>query len=102
METAAEKRPFTTPDGELREDLTDEELASFRPAAEVLPPQLIAGLRRIGRPPGSNKVSTTVRFDRDIVDAFRARGAGWRTLEQNARMWARLPRAGGGLADTDE
>ncbi|MDO4708530.1 MAG: BrnA antitoxin family protein [Pseudomonadota bacterium] len=88
MKTVAEKRPFTTPDGELREDLTDEELASFRPAHEVLPPQLLAGLRRIGRPPGSNKVSTTVRFDRDIVEAFRAGGAGWQTRMNDAlREW---------------
>ena len=26
-------RPLTTPDGEVRDDLTDEELARFRPAS---------------------------------------------------------------------
>ena len=38
-------RPLTTPDGEVRDDLTDEELARFRPANEVLPPSLLAKLR---------------------------------------------------------
>lgn len=44
--------PLTDDDGELRE-LTEEELNRFRPAAEVLPPELFAKLCR-GKRPVSN------------------------------------------------
>ena len=49
------------------------------------------GERRIkrGRPSGTGmKTSTTVRFDTDIVDAFRASGPGWQTkMNQALREW---------------
>ena len=36
--------------------------------------------KRRGRPAGSgSKVSTTIRFDEDVLDAFRATGEGWQT-----------------------
>jgi uncharacterized protein (DUF4415 family) len=46
-------------------------------------------LVRRGRPAGSGrKVSTTIRFDADILDAFKAAGAGWQTrLNQALREW---------------
>jgi uncharacterized protein (DUF4415 family) len=42
-----------------------------------------------GRPAGTGmKTSTTVRFDTDIVDAFRASGPGWQTrMNQVLRDW---------------
>lgn len=41
-----------------------------------------------GRPAGSNKESTTIRLDRDLLDAFRASGPGWQTRINNAlREW---------------
>jgi uncharacterized protein (DUF4415 family) len=44
--------------------------------------------RKRGRPPGSNKESTTVRFDSDVLDAFRAGGPGWQTRMNAAlREW---------------
>lgn len=44
---------------------------------------------RPGRPKaGATKVSTTVRFDADIIDAFRADGPGWQTRMNHAlRQW---------------
>ena len=33
--------------------------------------------RRRGRPVGSTKESTTIRFDREVIEAFRADGPGW-------------------------
>ena len=41
----------------------------------------VAGIvRRAGRPPKSDrKVSVTLRLDRDIVERFKAAGAGWQT-----------------------
>jgi uncharacterized protein (DUF4415 family) len=37
-------------------------------------------VRRAGRPPKSDrKVSVTLRLDRDIIERFKATGAGWQT-----------------------
>ncbi|MBF0153629.1 MAG: BrnA antitoxin family protein [Magnetococcales bacterium] len=46
-------------------------------------------LIRRGRPAGSGtKVSTTVRFDADVITAFRATGKGWQTRMNDAlRDW---------------
>ncbi|MFC4654361.1 BrnA antitoxin family protein [Rheinheimera marina] len=85
---ATANRPLTTEDGELREDLTDKELDQFRPAAEVLPAHLFEQLKQLnkgGRPVSENpKVSTTIRFDADVVNAFKATGKGWQTRMNNA------------------
>lgn len=41
-----------------------------------------------GRPVGSDKESTTIRFDHDILAAFRAGGPGWQTRMNAAlRQW---------------
>ena len=41
-----------------------------------------------GRPPGSDKESTTIRFDRDVLTAFRSAGPGWQTRMNAAlREW---------------
>ncbi|MBF0136522.1 MAG: BrnA antitoxin family protein [Magnetococcus sp. DMHC-1] len=52
--------------------------------------EYVAGkLVRRGRPTGSGtKVSTTVRFDADVIAAFRATGKGWQTRMNAAlRDW---------------
>jgi uncharacterized protein (DUF4415 family) len=47
-----------------------------------------AARRRRGRPVGSGKESTTIRFDRDILDAFKAVGPGWQTrINAALREW---------------
>jgi uncharacterized protein (DUF4415 family) len=44
--------------------------------------------RQRGRPAGSAKESTTIRFDRDVLAAFRAGGPGWQTRMNAAlRDW---------------
>jgi uncharacterized protein (DUF4415 family) len=44
--------------------------------------------RQRGRPTGSDKESTTIRFDRDVMAAFRAGGPGWQTRMNAAlRDW---------------
>jgi uncharacterized protein (DUF4415 family) len=59
--------------------------AKARPAREVLPAHVLAAAKRAPeRPLGSNKQSTTVRFDRDVLDAFRANGPGWQTRMNDA------------------
>lgn len=44
--------------------------------------------RQRGRPVGSSKESTTIRFDRDILSAFRSGGAGWQTrMNEALKEW---------------
>lgn len=46
--------------------------------------------RQRGRPTGSDKESTTIRFDREVLDAFRAGGPGWQTrMNAVLRDWLR-------------
>lgn len=63
--------------------------------------ELQAGLlaaRRRGRPAGSGlKEQVAIRFDRDVLAAFRASGAGWQTRMNDAlREWLKThkPNAG--------
>jgi uncharacterized protein (DUF4415 family) len=58
-------------------ELTDEELASMRPFAEVFP-EWAAEIKR-GRGPqkAARKVLTSLRLDSETVAAFRATGPGW-------------------------
>ena len=54
--------------------------------------EMLAGIeayrRQRGRPAGSDKESTTIRFDRDVLTAFRAGGPGWQTRMNAAlREW---------------
>ena len=65
-------------------ELTDEELASMRPAREVLPPEFFEMVERErkarGRPALEKpKKQVTLRLDADVVDSFRAEGAGWQS-----------------------
>lgn len=87
-------------------ELTDAELAEFRPASEVLPKILgeanaAALMKRRGRPAlpaDERKVTLNMRADRDVVEAFKATGDGWQTRINNAlRAYAKshkmLPQA---------
>jgi uncharacterized protein (DUF4415 family) len=51
---------------------------------------------RPGRPLGSDKESTTIRFDRDILTAFKDSGPGWQTRMNAAlRDWLKTHSATG-------
>lgn len=77
-------RPLTDKDGEVRE-LTADDMAQFKPASDVLPASLFSKLNRVGRPTADNpKVLTSVRFDPDVLAAFKATGRGWQTRMNNA------------------
>lgn len=78
------------PDPELIEDdnpeWTEADFKRARPAAEVLPPDLYAGLVEMNRRAGvrgtqkaPTKIATTIRLSPDVMDAFKATGAGWQT-----------------------
>jgi uncharacterized protein (DUF4415 family) len=60
-------------------ELTDEELARSRPAREVFPDLDFPKPRPRGPQKAPTKVQTTLRFDRDVVEHFRAGGCGWQT-----------------------
>jgi uncharacterized protein (DUF4415 family) len=74
---------------------TAEDFKKARPAGEVLREVLSKDvademlIKKPGRPLGSGiKESKTVRFDRDVLDAFRATGKGWQTrMNQALREW---------------
>lgn len=61
-------------------ELTDEELASMRPAREVLPPEFFKALpKRRGPQKAPTKVAVSIRLSRDVVEAFKAKGPGWQS-----------------------
>ena len=70
---------LTNDDGEVRE-LTEQDLAQFKPAHEVLPASLMTKLKKMGRPVSENpKIATTVRLSPEVVEYFKAGGKGWQT-----------------------
>ena len=55
-------------------------IAADPDAAPDLSTPVAGVIRRQGRPPKPDrKVSVTLRLDRDVVERFKATGAGWRT-----------------------
>jgi uncharacterized protein (DUF4415 family) len=72
-------------------ELSDAEFAAGVVSTGMTPKEIIAAIevKKRGRPKGSGqKVSTTVRFDADILEAFRAGGEGWQTRMNDAlRDW---------------
>lgn len=70
-------------------ELTDEffDKGSWKIGAQAvsLDEARAAHAARRGRPAGgANKISTTIRFDADVLDAFRATGDGWQTRINDA------------------
>lgn len=63
---------------------TEETTSRARPASEVLPAHAAAALvkRKLGRPVGSTrstKEQVALRVDKDVLERFRAGGAGWQS-----------------------
>ena len=72
--------PVIDEDGEVG-DLSEADISLFHPAHVVLPPDLqkTLGMRVRGPQKTPPKVSTTIRLSPEVVEAFRAGGAGWQT-----------------------
>lgn len=91
--------PLTDAAGEVRE-LTQGDLAQFKPSKEALPEDLYDGLVRMNRRAGVRgpqkaplKQSTTIRFDADVLAALKATGKGWQTRVNDAmREWVKTRR----------
>jgi uncharacterized protein (DUF4415 family) len=59
--------------------LSTQEMKALRPFPEVM------AERRMGRPPKEHrKEQVSVRYDADVIAAFRATGEGWQTRMNNA------------------
>ena len=75
------------PDAENPE-LTEEDFRRARPALEVLPKNVVAAIRRYRGQRGPQKNPTkelvSLRIDREVVEAYRATGAGWQTRANEA------------------
>lgn len=83
----AKRKPLTDRDGEVRE-LTAADFARAVPFSG-LPDELQRKLR--GRPKAAvTKERITIRLSRDVVERFRASGAGWQTrVDAALREWLR-------------
>ena len=86
----SKRPPMIDQDGEVRE-LTAQDMRLFRPASEVLPPNVLAGLATLKKQRGERgpqkaptKVPTTIRFDADVLAALKASGKGWQTRVNDA------------------
>jgi uncharacterized protein (DUF4415 family) len=61
----------------------------------ALPETMQAVLRGRGKQKAATKVSTTVRFDTDVLSAFKATGSGWQTRMNDAlKEWLKEHAAG--------
>lgn len=77
------RKPLTNKAGEVRE-LTREDIRRMRPAADVLPADLLAilpkrkrGERGLQKTPTKEQV--TLRLDPEVLAFFRKKGPGWQT-----------------------
>ncbi|BBJ24320.1 BrnA antitoxin family protein [Candidatus Nitrotoga sp. AM1P] len=83
----ASRKPLIGADDEIRE-LTAEDMAKFRPAAEVLPLSLRKKLGVRGPQKAPIKERITIRLSREVVEQFRASGEGWQTrVDAALREW---------------
>ncbi|MFE0752733.1 BrnA antitoxin family protein [Inquilinus sp. NPDC058860] len=64
--------------------LTDEFMKRMRPAAEVHPELIELQRRYRGQQKAPTKQMVTLRLDPDVVEAFRAKGAGWQRRMNDA------------------
>ncbi len=81
----SKRPPMIDDDGEVRE-LTAEDMKQFKPASEVLPPELFAGLVALnkqravrGAQKAPVKRRVTIRLSEEVVERFRSSGDGWQT-----------------------
>lgn len=83
----ARRKPLTDANGEVRE-LTAEDMAKFKPAAEILPPSLRKKLGVRGPQKTPTKERITIRLSREVVAQFRESGEGWQTrVDAALREW---------------
>lgn len=87
------RKNASRPDAENPE-WTVKDFRRARPLADRLPAETMEALRRYqgqrGPQKSPTKVLISLRVDRDVVEAYRATGAGWQTRANEAlRMYAK-------------
>ncbi len=76
-------------------ELSGKEIANMRPAAEVVPDIVASFQRTRGPQKAPKKVQVTLRLDPDILDHYKAKGAGWQTQINNDLRRAAGPKPRG-------
>lgn len=89
--------PIINDDGEIRE-LDKEDFPLFRPAKEVLPPDLYEGLVSLKKGRGPQKAPTktaiSIRLSEEVLQYFRKTGMGWQTrIDDVLKEWVRQQEA---------
>ena len=85
------RAPLTDANGKVRE-LTAADVRHFKPANQVLPPELLKamGIKPRGPQKAPTKQATTIRLSPDVMAAFKATGAGWQTrIDAALKDWLR-------------
>jgi uncharacterized protein (DUF4415 family) len=83
----ASRKTLIDADGEVRE-LSSEEMAKFKPAAEALPLSLQKKLGVRGPQKTPTKERITIRLSREVVEQFRDSGEGWQgRVDAALRDW---------------
>jgi uncharacterized protein (DUF4415 family) len=86
------KKSLTDKAGNVKE-LTQEDIRAMRPAAEILPTDLLDVLpkRKIGQRGNQQKprkISVTLRYSPEVLKYFKATGEGWQTrMDQALKEW---------------
>jgi uncharacterized protein (DUF4415 family) len=71
-------KPLTDAQGEVRE-ISAADLAHFQPASQMLPSSLQRKLGVRGPQKAPTKERITIRLSPEVVQRFKATGAGWQT-----------------------
>lgn len=88
------RKPLTSPRGEVRE-LKTEDIQRFRPAAEVVSPELGRKLGVRGPQRSPTKERITIRLSPDVLRRFRATGDGWQTrVDAALKDWLKSNKPG--------
>ncbi len=61
-------------------EITAEEMAKARPFSEVFPELAESAKRVRGKQKAPTKQLVSLRLDREVVDAYKSKGAGWQSL----------------------
>jgi len=61
-------------------EITPEEMAKARPFSEVFPELAESAKRVRGKQKAPTKQLVSLRLDREVIDAFKSKGAGWQSL----------------------
>ncbi len=61
-------------------EITAEEMAKARPFSEVFPELAESAKRVRGKQKAPTKQLVSLRLDREVIDAYKSKGAGWQSL----------------------